>query len=98
MLVSNIVIIVFVMISILLLNPLVAGFAMLALGACYVFIYAATRDRLLRNGRNESRHFAARSQVVNETFGAIKEITVLNARSLFVQRLRSSAEPWRRSS
>jgi ABC-type multidrug transport system fused ATPase/permease subunit len=85
-LVANVVTIVFVVISVLLLNPLVAGSAMLALGACYAAIYAAARGRLLRNGRNESRHFAARNQVVSETFGAIKEVTVSQARGSFVQR------------
>jgi ATP-binding cassette, subfamily B, bacterial PglK len=85
-LVSSLVTIGFVVVTMLLLNPLVAAAAMLGLGASYAAIYAITRGRLLRNGRNESRHFAQRAQVVNEAFGAIKEVTVLNARDFFVQR------------
>ena len=91
-LVANAVTILFVVISILLLNPLVAGSAMLGLGASYAAIYAVARGRLLRNGRNESRHFAERNQVVTETFGAIKEVTVSQARGLFVQRFASQCK------
>ena len=85
-LVANLVTIVFVLISIVVVNPLVAGTAMLALGASYVLIYGVARGRILSNGRNESRHFAARTQVVNETLGAIKEVTVADARGSFVKR------------
>lgn len=95
-LVANLVTIVFVLISILLLDPLVAGAAMFVLGTSYVSIYGLARGRIARNGRNESRHFAARSQMVNETLGAIKEVTVAAARGSFVQRFaqqcRSMAE------
>ena len=95
-LIANLVAIVFVVTSILLLNPKVAGSAMLVLGASYVVIYGAARGRILSNGRNESRHFAARSQVVSETLGAIKEVTVADARAAFVRRFaeqcRSMAE------
>lgn len=85
-LVANLITIAFVVIAILLLNPLLAGIAMFALAASYVLIYGLMRQRLLNNGRNESRHFAARSQVVNETFGAIKEVTLADARDSFVHR------------
>jgi ABC-type multidrug transport system fused ATPase/permease subunit len=86
-LVANLLTIAFVMISILLLNPLVAVGALTGLGSSYAAIYAITRQRLLRNGRSESRHYAERTRVVNESLGAIKEVIVLQAREFFVQRL-----------
>jgi len=71
-------------ISMLLLNPLVALFAVLGLGAAYALIYSLARARLLQNGLTESRDFAARTQVVNEGFGAIKEVLILQAQEVFV--------------
>jgi HlyD family secretion protein len=84
--ISSLVTIIFVVISMLLLNPFLAASATLGLGASYAVIYTVARRRLLRNGQNESRHFAARMQLLNETFGAIKEMTILDARDLFIQR------------
>jgi len=85
-LVANLLTIAFVMISILLLNPLVAVGALAGLGASYAAIYAITRERLLRNGRSETRYYSERTRVVNESLGAIKEIIVLRAREFFVHR------------
>jgi ABC-type multidrug transport system fused ATPase/permease subunit len=85
-LVANLLTIAFVMISIVLLNPLVAVGALTGLGASYAAIYAITRERLLRNGRNETRCYAERTRVVNESLGAIKEVIVLHAREYFVRR------------
>ncbi|HEY2465643.1 MAG TPA: ABC transporter ATP-binding protein [Steroidobacteraceae bacterium] len=84
--VANLVTVSFVAISMAVLNPLVAAAATLGLGASYAVIYTIARRRLLHNGREESRHSAVRMQLVSETFGAIKEITVLDVRDLFVQR------------
>ena len=84
--ISSSVTIVFVVISMMLLNPFLAASATLGLGASYAVIYTVARRRLLRNGQNESRHFAARMQLLKETFGAIKEMTILDARAPFIQR------------
>jgi ABC-type multidrug transport system fused ATPase/permease subunit len=83
--VANLVTIIFVAASMAVLNPLVAAAAALGLGGSYAVIYTIARRRLLRNGRDESRHSATRMQLVNETFGAIKEVAVLDARDLFIQ-------------
>jgi HlyD family secretion protein len=85
-LVANIVCIAFIMASILLLNPLVAVGAMIGLGAGYAAVYAITRGLLMRNGRMQSRYQTARTQLVSESFGAIREVMILNAREFFVQR------------
>src|SRR5207302_2538504 len=44
------------------------------------------RGRLLRNGQFESRYHAERTRTVNESFGAIKELMVVQGRDFFVQR------------
>jgi ABC-type bacteriocin/lantibiotic exporter with double-glycine peptidase domain len=90
--VTNLVTIMFVVISIVLLNPLVAIGAVIGLGASYAVIYLIARGRLLRNGLTESRYYAERAQVVNESFAAIKEITILQVRDFFVRRFTRQCE------
>jgi ABC-type multidrug transport system fused ATPase/permease subunit len=86
-LVTSLVTVFCIVASILLLNPQVAIFAVAGLGASYVGVYAAARDKLRRNGEKESEDFAERTRIVGESFGAIKEIIVLQAQSVFVARL-----------
>ena len=86
-LVTSLVTVFFIVASILLLNPRVAIFAIAGLGAGYVGVYAAARDKLRRNGEKESADFTERTRIVGESFGAIKEIIVLQAQSIFVARL-----------
>jgi ABC-type multidrug transport system fused ATPase/permease subunit len=91
-LVTNLVTIMFVVVSIVLLNPLVAIGAVIGLGTSYAVIYLIARGRLLRNGLTESRYYAERAQVVNESFAAIKEITILQVRDFFVRRFTRQCE------
>ena len=83
---ANIVTIVFVMASILLLNPLVAVGAAIVLGAGYGAVYAITQGLLLRGGRAQSRYQTQRTQLVSESLGAIREVIILDVRDFFVQR------------
>jgi ATP-binding cassette, subfamily B, bacterial PglK len=86
LLVTSLVTIVFVTCAVLLVNPLVALGATAGLGASYAAIYATTRRRLWRNGQIESHHHVERIRTINEGFGAIKEITLLQAHDFFVDR------------
>jgi len=86
LLVTNVVTIVCVAASMLLVNPVAAAAAVLGLGASYAAIYTVARGQLLRNGQIISRSDAARTQTVNESFGAIREIILLQARDAFVTR------------
>ena len=85
-LVTNVVTITFIMASILVVSPRVAVGATLGLGAAYGGVYYVTRSLLIRNGRSQSRYRAERAQIVSESFGAIREIIILNARNFFVRR------------
>ena len=85
-LITNLVTICCIAGSMLLVNPLAAVGAIVGLGATYAAIYTLARGRLLRNGEIESRAHAARTLTVNESFGAIREITLLQVSDSFVQR------------
>jgi ATP-binding cassette, subfamily B, bacterial PglK len=85
-LVTNLVTIVCIAASMLLVNSVVALATVAGFGATYAAIYALVRKRLLRNGEIESACDAARTRTVNESFGAIREITLMQARAAFVTR------------
>jgi ABC-type bacteriocin/lantibiotic exporter with double-glycine peptidase domain len=85
-LVTSLATIVFVTAAVLLVNPVVAVCATAGLGASYAAIYLTTRGRLSRNGRSESRYWAERARTINEGFGAIKEVTLLQAHDFFIGR------------
>jgi ATP-binding cassette, subfamily B, bacterial PglK len=86
LLVTSFVTIALVTAAVVIVNPVVAVCAMVGLGGSYAAIYAATRSRLLRNGQSENRHHAERIRTLNEGFGAIKEITLLQAHEFFIGR------------
>jgi HlyD family secretion protein len=89
-LITNLATIVFIVVSVVLLNPWIAGLALAGLGASYVLTYMFARGRLRRNGLTESRFAEERTKVVNESFGAIKEIIVLQGQRFFVDRFARS--------
>jgi ABC-type multidrug transport system fused ATPase/permease subunit len=83
-LVTSLITVVCIVGSIVLLNPTIAMLATVGLGTSYFAVYAIARGRLRRNGESESEDFAERSLIVGEGFGAIKELILLQAQSLFV--------------
>jgi HlyD family secretion protein len=82
-LVTNIVTASFIIMSILLLNPAVGVAMIVGLAGGYVAIYLTVRNRLLRFGRAQSRFATEQARIVNESFGAIRDIIILQARNFF---------------
>jgi ATP-binding cassette, subfamily B, bacterial PglK len=73
----------FIVISVMLLNPLVAALMFISLAGGYACIYLFVRNRLLQAGRLQSDLFTEQTKVVNESLGAIKEILILRAQAFF---------------
>ena len=73
----------FIIASVLLLNPAVALAMIGALGGGYLAIYLAVRKRLLRCGETQSRFFIEQTKIVGETLGAIKEILLFRVQHVF---------------
>ncbi len=69
--------------SVCIVDAQVAAGATLVLAGSYASIYLLARRRLLANGVLESSTTAERTRIVNESFGAIKEITLLRRHGLF---------------
>jgi len=86
MLVANLVTASLIVLAIVLLNPMVAIAMIAGLAGGYALIYLAVRNRVLRFGRAQSYFAAEQAQIVNEGFGAIKELIVLQVQSFFRDR------------
>jgi ABC-type bacteriocin/lantibiotic exporter with double-glycine peptidase domain len=82
-LVTNIVTALFIIVSVMLLNPTVATAMIVALAGGYALIYLALRNRLLRAGEIQSHFLTEQTKIVNESLGAIKEIIVLRIQNFF---------------
>ncbi|MDB6157404.1 MAG: hypothetical protein JWO04_1110 [Gammaproteobacteria bacterium] len=82
-LITGVITALFIMVSLMLIQPLVAVAMLAALAGGYVLIYLGVRHRLLRAGQIQSRLFIELTRTVNESLGAIKEITILRAQDFF---------------
>jgi ATP-binding cassette, subfamily B, bacterial PglK len=87
---ANLVTVALIVGSMVLIDPVIATIALAALGTTYAAIYLAARGRLLRNGMQESGHYAERTHIVGESLGAVKEILLWRAQPLFAARFAAS--------
>jgi ABC-type multidrug transport system fused ATPase/permease subunit len=91
-LVTNIATAVFIIISVMLLNPAIAAAMMIALAGGYVLIYLAVRNLLYRAGQIQSHFLIEQTKTVNESLGAIKEILVLRIQNFFRDNFERSSQ------
>lgn len=75
---------------IVLVHPLLGLLSLGVLGLSYGLVYFFTRRRLLFNGHIESRQTEERIRTVNESFGGIRELILLDARELYQRRFEDS--------
>jgi ATP-binding cassette, subfamily B, bacterial PglK len=74
-----------IILSVLLLNPVISIVMLFCLGGGYTLIYLRVRNRLRLLGRARSGAWAEQTRTVTESFGAIKEILLLEDRGVFRQ-------------
>jgi ABC-type multidrug transport system fused ATPase/permease subunit len=91
-LVTNIATAAFIIISVMLLNPVIATAMMVALAGGYVLIYLAVRNLLFRAGQTKINSMIEQTKVVNESLGAIKEILVLRIQNFFRDKFERSSQ------
>jgi ABC-type multidrug transport system fused ATPase/permease subunit len=65
--------------AVIVIDPVIALSAAVALGLSYAAIYAAVRRRLLRGGVTITQHWTLRAKVIAESFDAIKDIVLFRA-------------------
>jgi HlyD family secretion protein len=84
LLVTNVLAVTFITLSVLLLNTAVSLTLIVGLAGIYVVIYLCVRSRLLRLGHEHSRAWAEQTKIVAESFGAVREILLLQDRRQFL--------------
>ncbi len=84
---SKIILMLFVFVLLLIVEPCLALGVMGILGASYLVIYQFVRKKLAHAGRLASETSTLRMNVLNEVFGAIKELKVLGRERNFIEAL-----------
>jgi ATP-binding cassette, subfamily B, bacterial PglK len=97
LLVTNLVTAFFIILSILLLKPVIALAMIAGLAGGYALIYFVLRKRLLQLGQTQSRSAIEQGQILHESFGAIKEIIVLQVQNFFHVRFERASESFSRA-
>lgn len=82
----------FISISILIYNPLIALSGLLIFAFAYILLYKLVRKQLQVNGDNLSVISTERFRLMNEGFGGIKDVLLLNRHHDFVERFQASGK------
>ena len=72
-----------ILLSVAVLNPVVALAMITILAGGYVVIYLIVRNRLLRRGQVQTSFFREQAKIVKESLGAIREIILLRTQVFF---------------
>jgi HlyD family secretion protein len=94
---AKVVLAAFISVSILIYDPLIAVAGLLLFACAYFLLYRLVRKRLQVNGRNMSRVLTQRFRLMNEGFGGIKDVLLLNRRYDFVARFQESGKIFARA-
>lgn len=81
---ANIIVVVFILIFLIILNPLRAIIVALALGSGYVIVYTLLQRRMARYGDESVQANKERFQLANEALGGVKEIKLLGRENVFL--------------
>jgi len=90
LLTTNIATCVLIIGAIVIIHPLIALIAAVALCGSYGVVYLLARHRLMRNGLLEVRNLEERIKIAKEAFGGMRELIVLNGQAFFRQKFAES--------
>lgn len=89
---AKVVLAVFISVSILIYDPFIAVAGLLLFSCAYFLLYKLVRKRLQTNGHKISQVFTERFRLMNEGFGGIKDVLLLDRRQDFVERFQDSGK------
>lgn len=87
---ARLVLIIFMIIPVVIFNPLVALVGVGVLVSAYFIIYRLVRMQLIRNGRSISAASGQRYTLVSEGLGGIKDLLLLGRQESFIRRFTES--------
>lgn len=89
---ARIVAVIFISLVVFAYDPLVSVLGLLIFFIAYYVLFVAVKGRLARNGCNISEVSRRRFMLMNEGFGSIKDVQVLNRQSDFVRQFKKSGD------
>ncbi len=89
---AQIVMVIFLSLGILLINPLVALIGITLLIAAYLLIYRLVRQKLHKNGEMISQLSTERFALLNEGLGGIKDVLLLGRANTYIRRFENTGE------
>ncbi|MEZ7500916.1 ABC transporter ATP-binding protein [Psychrobacter sp. Arc29] len=94
---AKIVLTILISVSIIIYNPMIAIVGLLIFALAYFSLYKLVRKKLVSNGRKLSEVSTDRFRLMNEGFGGIKDVLLLNRSEDFTNRFESSGRIYARA-
>ena len=85
----------FITATLLLIDPVIAGMALLGFGSIYALISVFTRRRLAGNSRVVNRAYAKRVQAVQEGLGGIRDVLLDHTQEFYASRFHETEKTMR---
>lgn len=87
---SKIVMVFFLLTAILIYDPVIAISGLFLFSFCYIIVFSFAKTRLAKNGKTLSDVATDRFRLMNEAFGGIKDVLILNRRDSFINRFENA--------
>ena len=87
---AKVILAVLIAISIIIYNPIVAAIGLTIFAFAYLILYKLVRKKLMIQGRELSEVSTERFRLMNEGFGGIKDVLLLNRSADFIERFQNS--------
>lgn len=94
---AKLVLALFISISIVIYNPVIALLGLLIFSLSYFLLYSIVRKKLVNNGQKLSDVSTQRFRLMNEGFGGIKDILLLNRSQDFIERFQKNGRVFARA-
>lgn len=88
---------VFIVMTLLLIDPVMATTALLGMGSIYATVFVVARKQLLRNSQVTSRAMNQRVQTLQEGLGGIRDVLLDHTQTLFARRFNEIDWPLRQA-
>lgn len=94
---AKIVLALLISISIVIYNPIIAIIGLFIFALAYFILYSLVRKKLIMNGRELSSIATERFRLMNEGFGGIKDVLLLDRSHDFIKRFQESGDYYARA-
>lgn len=81
---------IFISVAIFIYDPIISISGLLVILIAYIILFMIVKGRLSRNGINISNVSRKRFSLMNEGFGSIKDVKVLNRQKYFIEQFKAS--------